>query len=158
VDDEMLEWMEKDNVIQIILHVIFCTKDRKPRISAAFRHRFYDYLTTGRHELGQVMCVDGTENHIHALVLMNPVNTVAGTITKLKRLSAKWINQEIKPSPLFRWHGGYAAFGVSPWLCGKEMAFIARQRRLHQRVTLEKEYMTLLDRQGIEYDPATLWD
>ncbi len=156
-DDGLIERMEDANIIQLIFHVVLCTRNRRPLISAAFRDDLYEYLSIGRHEFGQVHCIGGADNHIHVLLSMSPVNSVDRTIRKLKRISARWINEKLYPSSVFRWHGGYLVFGVSGDLCKKEMCFIQRQPRLHEKVTLEKEYTCLLDRNGIQYDPDNLW-
>ena len=53
----------------------------------------------------------------------------------------------------FQWQNGYAAFSVSPSQLDKVTAYIRNQREHHKKVTFEQEFLALLKKAGVPYDP-----
>jgi len=57
----------------LIYHLIFSTKDRRPLITLEYQPRLYDYIggilrNTGGVSLG----IDGVEDHVHVLAKLRP--------------------------------------------------------------------------------------
>jgi len=57
----------------------------------------------------------------------------------------------------FAWQEGYGAFSVSPSNVPQVAAYIAKQAEHHRKMTFEDEFIALLKRHGIEYDPRYVW-
>ena len=57
----------------------------------------------------------------------------------------------------FQWQTGYAAFSVSPSQLDKVTAYIRDQREHHKKVTFEEEFLALLKKAGVPYDPKYVW-
>ena len=57
----------------------------------------------------------------------------------------------------FQWQTGYAAFSVSPSQLDKVTAYIRDQREHHKKVTFEEEFLALLKKAGVHYDPKYVW-
>ena len=53
----------------------------------------------------------------------------------------------------FSWQEGYGAFSVSKSNINAVVKYIANQETHHRRITFENEFIALLDKHGIEYDP-----
>ncbi len=56
----------------------------------------------------------------------------------------------------FAWQSGYAAFSVSATSREAVRDYIAKQEEHHRTMTFREEWIALLDRAGIEYDPRFL--
>ena len=53
----------------------------------------------------------------------------------------------------FAWQQGYGWFGVSKSNIAAVVRYTQNQERHHRRMTFEEEFVALLKKQGIEYDP-----
>jgi hypothetical protein len=72
--------------------------------------------------------------------------------------SSLWIHQQFKELQHFAWQKGYGAFSVSRSAVPDVIDYIKNQREHHKKQTFEEEYISLLDRHGIEYDPQYVFD
>ncbi len=80
------------SLYKIYLHIIFHIKTNSPTVNIDHLPRLHQYIgqlvnTTGCH----VVCVGGTENHVHALVLLSSTENVAHLVEEIKRNSSRWI-------------------------------------------------------------------
>lgn len=57
----------------------------------------------------------------------------------------------------FSWQDGYAAFTVSSSQIGRVEKYIAEQQIHHARVSFEDEFVGLLRKNEVEFDPRYLW-
>lgn len=100
----------------------------------------------------QVLCVGGTENHVHALIMFSKTETVAHVVEEMKRNSSRWIKTVSPKYERFAWQGGYAAFSVSQSQVDTVMAYIRNQEEHHKKQSFRDEYLTFLQLYKIEYD------
>ncbi len=96
----------------------------------------------------------GTANHVHLLIVLSPVMTLANVIQNLKAHSSRWMKEE---APKSAWQEGYGAFGVSESQREVVVHYISTQAEHHKKWTYEQEFVTLVRRAGIEYDPQYLF-
>jgi putative transposase len=143
----------------LLVHTIFSTKDRLPTIRERFRPRLYEYMSgIARAEFGRALCIGGTPNHVHGLIVLATDVSVAEAVRKWKSLSSKWVHETFTDTRDFAWQSGYGAFSVSRSNVPKVAGYIERQDEHHKRVTFEEEFVAFLKRHGIEYDPRHVWD
>jgi putative transposase len=53
----------------------------------------------------------------------------------------------------FCWQEGYGAFSVSASNLGTVKRYIQNQAAHHRKITFEQEFIALLEKHGIEFDP-----
>jgi putative transposase len=112
----------------ILVHVIFSTRDRARLLDTDLRPRLYPYMAgVARHEFGRALDIG-------------------------------WVHKTFPQHQAFAWQSGYGAFSVSQSAIDAVRAYIARQAEHHRRVTFEEELRALLDRHGVPYDPAHVVD
>jgi putative transposase len=58
----------------------------------------------------------------------------------------------------FSWQRGYAVFSISHTHVEALGAYIDNQAEHHRKRTFEEEYLDLLERAGVEFDPAYVLD
>ena len=141
------------SLAKIYIHVIFHTKVDSPKIGREHINRVHQYVgklvnTTGC----QVLCVGGTENHVHALVMFSKTETVAHLIEEIKRNSSRWIKTLTPVYEKFAWQGGYAAFSVSQSQVDNVVRYINNQEEHHKKQTFREEYIEFLKLYHIDYD------
>jgi putative transposase len=74
-------------------------------------------------------------------------NSVRGGI---KANSSKWMNEHEKR---FAWQEGYGAFSASVSNTAAVANYIRDQELHHRKLTFEDEYLALLRKHGVEFDP-----
>ena len=141
------------SLCKIYLHIVFHIKTTSPAIKDEHISRLHEYIgklvnTTGCH----VICVGGTENHIHALVLLTSTVTVAHLVEEMKRNSSRWMKTLAPFYDKFEWQGGYAAFSVSQSVMEKTVNYIHCQKEHHKKVTFRDEYLPFLKLYNIDYN------
>ena len=141
------------SLCKIYLHIVFHIKTTSPIVQREHIPRLHQYIgklvnTTGCH----VVCVGGTENHIHALVLLTSTVTVAHLVEEMKRNSSRWIKKLTPCYEKFEWQGGYAAFSVSQSVVEKTLNYIQCQEEHHKNRSFQDEYLAFLKLYNIDYD------
>ena len=96
-----------------------------------------------------VLAAGGTQNHVHLLLRVPPVQPVSEAIRDQKANSSRYMSET---SGRFAWQDGYAAISVSPSQANAVRAYIQDQERHHAKRSYEQELMALLDRSGVPYD------
>jgi putative transposase len=103
-----------------------------------------------QHQKIFVHAIGGMEDHVHMLLQFRPTLMIADTIRDIKANSSGWMSAEIGR---FAWQQGYGGFGVSRSNIAAVVRYIQNQERHHRKMTFEEEFIALLKKHGIEYDP-----
>ena len=141
----------------LLYHIVFSTKNRKPLIRDDFQEELYRYIGgIIRAEGGIQLEIGGAANHIHILVKLKPTQSVSHMLNKIKANSSRWINQSKKPAETFAWQEGYGAFTVSESQANVVREYIRRQEEHHHRQSFQEEFLELLRRHDVDYDPRFL--
>lgn len=142
----------------LLVHVVFSTKGRTATILPSFLDRLREYMAgIARNEFGRAIKIGGTQNHLHALLSIDPAIAVAEAMRKWKSLSSGWLHEEIADAAGFTWQEGYGAFSVSQSQTAKVIAYIDKQEEHHKTQTFEEEFLGFLKRHGVAYDPQRVW-
>ena len=107
-------------------------------------------LVKRRRRVAKLHAIGGMEDHIHLLLQFPPTLMIADAIKTIKANSSGWMSDEIGR---FAWQQGYGGFGVSKSNIAAVVRYIQNQERHHRRMRFEKEFIALLKKHGIEYDP-----
>lgn len=143
----------------LLAHVIFSTKERRPFIDAELKPRLLSYMIgIMREPRGNVLGIDGTPDHVHLLVALPPAVSMADALRVLKTNSSRWVHDVWPQRRSFGWQTGYGAFSVSQSNVGSVLRYIAEQEEHHRRVSFKEEYVEFLKKHGIEYDERYIWD
>jgi REP element-mobilizing transposase RayT len=134
-----------------LVHCVFSTKDRAPLIPAEFQERLWAYLDgIAKNHHMPLLAVGGIANHVHLLVSIPQTTTVASAINRFKANSSRWMREHEKS---FEWQKGYGAFSVSPSHTAAVKNYIRAQAEHHAKHSFEDEFVSLLRKCGVSYDP-----
>jgi putative transposase len=142
----------------LLYHIVFSTKDRLPLITEEFKEELYSYIGgIIRAESGVQLEIGGVNDHVHILAKFKSAVSVSEMLAKFKANSSKWANEHKLKVRKFGWQEGFAAFSVSESLVPVIRKYIQNQTEHHRKQTFQEEFVALLERHGIEYDPQYLW-
>ena len=137
-------------------HLIFGTRNREPWIAPTWRSRLHAYLGGILSSLDAIPeAIGGVEDHVHILVGLRATHTLAPVLRELKASSSRWVHEEIHLQE-FAWQEGYGAFTVSASQREGVRAYILGQEEHHQTRSFQDEYIKLLQKSGVTYDPRFL--
>ena len=132
-----------------LLHCVFSTKDRANLISDPAR--LWEYTGgIARQKQIVLLAAGGTANHLHLLISLPPTVTLAKAVQELKGKYVALAQRSVAP---FAWQQGYSAFSVSQSQRQRVIDYIDGQTEHHAKWTFEQEFMTLLKKSGVPYDP-----
>jgi putative transposase len=133
------------------LHVVFSTKGRRKLIEPRMQPKLWSYMAgIGRNHGFLVLANGGMEDHVHLLIQLPPALALAKAVSLVKANSSGWMNEH---GLRFAWQEGYGAFSVSASNLDVVERYIANQERHHRKMTFEDEFLGLLNKHGIQYDP-----
>ncbi len=136
------------------VHVIFSTKDRRKSLSTETQAKLWTYLGGIAKNQGFELIVDGgVEDHVHMLLVLPPKLPLARAVQLLKGSSSKWLNDSGIEGRKFAWQEGYGAFSVSASQTDAVVEYIRNQAEHHRKRTFEEEFLSMLKRYGVQYDP-----
>jgi len=141
---------------QCIMHIVFSTKHRKKTTPKAMKTRLWSYVAAiCQKRKIFVHAIGGTEDHIHLLLQFPSMLLVPKAINAIKVNSSGWMSGF---SRSFAWQDGYGAFSVSKSSVPKVVRYIQDQERHHKKMTFEHEFIAMLEKHGIAYDPKYVFD
>jgi putative transposase len=143
----------------LLTHVIFSTRDRTPFISPESASDLYAYLATVVRNTGcECFRVGGVADHVHLAIRLARTTSIAKVVEESKASSSKWIKTQAGIPADFAWQKGYGAFSVGPKDLDALCDYIDSQEEHHRSRTFKDEYLSFLDRYGIDYDERYVWD
>jgi putative transposase len=101
-----------------------------------------------------VIAAGGTANHVHMLIALPSDMTVAKAMQTFKANSSRWIGEHGRR---FAWQEGCGAFSVSASLRDTVRNYIEHQAEHHRKRSFEEEFVALLSKCGIDFDPKALF-
>ena len=143
--------------VNLIYHIVFSTKDRKPLITPEYEPRLYEYIGgilkgTGGVSLG----IDGVEDHVHVLAKLRPDRALSDVLRDLKSNASGWMHDVFPEVRDFSWQRGYGAFSVSQSNVEEVRRYLQRQKEHHQRHSSRDEFKRLLRVNEVEFDERYL--
>jgi REP element-mobilizing transposase RayT len=136
------------------MHCTFSTKERYPWIENDVESRLWAYIGgIARENRMKALAIGGVFDHIHSLLSLPSTMSFAKAVQLIKGGSSKWIHDEFRHLRKFEWQEGYGAFSVSASQVARTKAYIERQKEHHRKRTFKEEFITLLDKHHVVYDP-----
>ena len=144
---------------QLIYHIVFSTKNRKPYLQPQTQERVFEYMGgTVRGMSGIPLRIGGWVDHVHLLVKLPTTLAISNFVRELKSSTSHWVNETSGLIHKFGWQDGYGAFTVSRSVVEQVQRYIDNQAEHHRHQDFKTEYVALLDRHEVQYDSRYLWD
>ncbi len=134
--------------IEMAAHLVFSTKERRKLIPRTMQPRMWAYLAgICKKERIFVHEIGGMDDHIHMLIQIPCALSLADAVQTIKIGSSQWMGKD------FAWQRGFGAFAVSASNVAAVVRYIRNQEAHHKKMTYEEEFIALLEKHGVKYDP-----
>ena len=142
----------------LLVHVIFSTKDRTPWLNDPWRDRLHGYIGGIVRGFGSdLLAINSVRDHLHLLLPLPRTECIADIVKEIKTGSTSWIHKTNKKLAEFRWQAGYGAFSISPSHKCALQKYISNQAEHHRKVSFQEEYRRVLEKYEIEFDERYVW-
>jgi putative transposase len=137
--------------------VIFATKYRAKALTKPNRNLLYAYIRSTAESMGcKVYIINGVEDHIHILMRLSPLVSMAHFVKTIKVSSNLFIKQKGIFPGFKEWGIGYG------WFCYRNSElkvmyrYVENQEQHHMKVSSKDELRTMLVANNIEFDEKYL--
>ena len=143
----------------LLYHNVYSTKYRRETIATEWQPELYAYIGGIINERdGIPLQIGGMPDHIHILAKLSPKLAIMDVLRDIKAVSSKWVNERQLTRGRFEWQTGYGAFSVSQSQFDVVRTYIQHQEQHHRKTPFQSEFITLLERHQIEYDPTYVFE
>jgi putative transposase len=143
---------------QIYIQAVFAVEGRQNLIQPAHNDELQKYITgivSGqKHKL---IAINNLPDHLHLLVGLRPDAALSDLVRDVKAGSSKFINERHWVRGRFSWQEGFGAFSYSRSQLGAVIRYIENQQKHHAKKSFRDEYLELLEKFGVEYDPRYIF-
>ena len=151
--------MKPGTYSQLYVHIVFAVRNRVNAINKETRQTIYKYISGIITEKNnKSIIINGTENHIHILIGLNPLCSISELVKEIKRCSTIFINQNNMVMGKFYWQEGYGVFSYGKSQLSSIYNYIKNQEEHHKRKTFKEEYISILEKFDIDYNPKYLFE
>ena len=138
---------------QIYLQTVFAVKYRKAVLDKAWSEKLFGVIG---HLINEMACktiiVNGADDHVHCLIGLKPVVSIADLMKTVKAKSSKYINDHGLTPTRFEWQEGYGVFSYKQNDVDTTYRYIQHQEEHHKTKTFRDEYLELLQEFKVEFD------
>jgi REP element-mobilizing transposase RayT len=143
----------------ILVHIIFSTKNRHPFIQKDIEERLYQYISAiCNNQKCPIHQINGMADHIHILLSLGRMACVSKLVGDIKAYSSRWIKEQGKDYEKFAWQNGYCGLSIGQSGFDNAVEYISNQKEHHKVMTFKEEYIQFLKKYHIEFDEKYLWD
>jgi putative transposase len=136
---------------QNTLHIIFSSKDRLKSIPKEFQSDLWSYVAGICKNHGIfTQVIGGAADHIHHLVELPRSLPPSKAVLTIKSNSSRCAGTR---GHKFAWQEGYAAFSVSASLVPTVVRYIQNQEAHHRKMGFDAEFLALLKKHGVSFEP-----
>jgi putative transposase len=143
---------------QIYIQVVFAVEGRQSLLDPDHNFELQKYITgivSGQKQ--KLIAINNMPDHVHLLIGLRPDLSLSELIRDVKAGSSKFIHGKRWVAGRFSWQEGFGAFSYSRSQLGTVIRYIENQQRHHARKSFHQEYIELLKRFDVEYDPRYIF-
>ncbi len=143
----------------VLLHIIFSTKNRMGYIDEQIEPELYAYLVSVLNDNGSfVHRIGGMSDHVHIFCTLPRTLSISELLEEIKKHSSKWIKTKGQQYFDFSWQKGFGVFSVSPSQYDAVVSYINNQKEHHKTHSFQDEYRKFLKLNNVKWDERYVWD
>jgi REP element-mobilizing transposase RayT len=145
---------------QMYVHLVFAVKSNHlSLIKEAHRDTMEKYIcgiiSNCKSKPLAIYC---NPDHTHLFIGLHPSISVSEIVNKIKVNSSRFYHTSMESNRFFAWQDGYGVFSNSHSQIDAVCHYIKQQKEHHRKHTFQEEYLDMLEKSKIEYDPNYLFD
>ena len=143
---------------QIYLHIVFAVEGRQSLLAPEHNDELQKYITgIVSAQKQKLITINNMPDHVHLLIGLRPDAALSDLVRDVKAGSSKFIHQQRWVAGRFAWQAGFGAFSHSRSQLGVVIRYIENQQKHHAKKSFRQEYIALLEKFGVEYDPRYIF-
>ncbi|MFH0989633.1 MAG: IS200/IS605 family transposase [bacterium] len=144
---------------QIYIQIVFTVKGRQNLLRRDNKDELHKYMSgIIRNNKQKLLRINSVSDHVHILIGLKPDIALSDLVRDIKANSSRFINEKRWSKGKFHWQGGFGAFSYSHSHLDRVIKYIDGQEAHHCKKTFREEYLSLLEKFQIEYDPRFVFD
>jgi len=145
------------SLANILIHVIWSTKERRPLISDDVRAELHGYMAGVLKMVeSPALIINSVADHVHVLCQLSKNSAACKLVEEVKKSSSKWMKEQGILD--FSWQSGYGVFSVSQSNVPAVRNYIMGQPEHHQKRDFKSEFRAFCKRHGVTIDERYVWD
>ncbi len=147
----------QQSLANILIHVIWSTKERRPLISDSVRAGLHGYMAGILKNIeSPALVMNSVTDHVHVLCQLSKNLAACKLVEDVKKNSSKWMKEQGVSD--FSWQNGYGVFSVSESNAGAVRNYIKRQAEHHRKRDFKDEFREFCKRYNVPMDERYVWD
>lgn len=147
------------SLANIVVHLVFGTKNRRQLLRDVERGQLHAYITgILKNYDSPLVEINSVRDHIHILFAQSKNHPTASIVEQVKTASSIWIKTTDGCYSDFAWQTGYGAFSVSPMHIEVVREYIRNQAEHHKQEDFQTEYRRFCEKNGKPLDERYAWD
>ena len=143
---------------QIYIHIVFAVEGRQNLIAPEHNDELQKYITGIIHaQKHKLIAINNLPDHLHLLIGLRPDAALSDLVRDVKAGSSKFINQHHWVIGRFSWQEGFGAFSHARSQFDTVIRYIQNQQKHHAKQSFRDEYVKLLEKFDVEYDPQYIF-
>lgn len=144
---------------QIYVHVIFAVKGRQNLLKKENKEEIQKYIAgIVRNNNQKLIRINSVSDHVHILIGLKPNIALSDLVRDVKANSSRFINEKRWIKGKFNWQEGFGAFSYSQSHVDRVIRSIDNQEEHHQKKSFREEYLSMLEKSMVEFDPRYVFD
>lgn len=149
--------MKAGSYSQVYIQLVFSPTDRDLLLTENIRSEVFDHLVDAVNQMGhKSIIVNGTNDHVHLFLGLNPNVSITDTVKELKHSSSDFIDKMRMLPKKFHWQEGYGVFSYCKTQLENIYLNILNQEVEHKQTSFRKEYQNYLEEFEVEFDERYL--
>jgi putative transposase len=144
---------------RIYLQLVFSPLGHKNIIPIKHKEELQKY-TTGiiQNRKHKLLAINYMPDHVHIFIGYHPSQALPDLLRNIKANTSKFINDKKWLPGKFQWQEGYGGFSYGHSQINDVIQYIITQEEHHKKSSFKDEYLKLLEKFEVEYDPKYLFD
>jgi REP element-mobilizing transposase RayT len=144
---------------KIYLQLVFSPLGRENVFPVKHKEEIQKY-TTGiiQNRKHKLLAINYMSDHCHIFIGYQPSQALPDLLRDIKANTSKFINEKRWLPGRFQWQEGYGAFSYGHSQINDVIQYINIQEEHHKKVSFKEEYLKLLEKFEIDYDPKYMFD
>ena len=144
---------------QIYIQIVFAVKGRQNLIKREHKEELHKYITgivKGKKQ--KMLAINCMPDHTHMFLGFTPDMKISDLVRDVKSISSGFINEKKFIKGKFNWQHGFGAFSYSHSHIDRVVKYVLNQEEHHKKKTFREEYIGLLEKFNVEYDPKYIFE
>jgi putative transposase len=147
------------SLANIIVHLVFSTKDRRPLLRDEERDQLHAYIAgVLKNHDSSLIEINSVRDHVHILFAQSKNHAPSKIVEQIKTASSTWIKTCDSWYSDFAWQTGYGEFSVSASHVEPVREYIRGQPAHHEREDFQTECRRFCEKNCKPLDERYAWD